>query len=97
VKAHKLVRLHDNGEISSLFIGNDQPIKRGIWLEAEWIKTKGFAFRPGWHCCLTPHAPHLSMDGRVWVEVEIENYELYSRPDSQGGAWLLAQDIKFSV
>ena len=53
----------------------------------------GFAFRKGWHCMLKPIAPHLSTKDRVWVEVEIENVELYKRPESQGGTWVLAQKM----
>ncbi len=39
-------------------------------------------------------APHLSERGRVWVEVEVDDYELYDRPESQGGTWVLAQKMK---
>ena len=42
---------------------------------------------------LKPIAPHLSTKDRVWVEVEIENVELYKRPESQGGTWVLAQKM----
>ena len=65
------------------------------WLDAEAHERKGFAFRPGWHCCLKPEAPHLSEKGRVWVKVEVEEYETYPRPESQGGSWVLAKRIKF--
>lgn len=63
------------------------------------IPTKGFAVRCGWHCCFTPYAPHLSMrlangEQRVWVECEIEDWDTYNRPESQGGSWILAQKMK---
>ena len=31
---------------------------------------------------------------RVWVECEVEDWESYDRPESQGGAWILAQKMK---
>ena len=31
---------------------------------------------------------------RVWVECEGEDYEEYSRPESQGGSWVLCQRLK---
>ena len=30
----------------------------------------------------------------MWVEVEVEDWESYNRPESQGGAWILAQRMK---
>ncbi len=42
-----------------------------------------------------PEAPHLSKKGRVWVKVEIKEVEEFIRPESQGGMWYLAQNIKF--
>lgn len=35
-----------------------------------------------------------SGEERVWVECEVENWESYDRPASQGGAWILAQRMK---
>lgn len=35
-----------------------------------------------------------SGEERVWVECEVENWESYDRPESQGGAWILAQRMK---
>ena len=43
---------------------------------------------------MSPHAPHLSMDRRVWIEVEIDDYEQLKRPEHQGGMWYLAQRMK---
>jgi hypothetical protein len=92
--AHKLIRKLKDGSLSPLFINKKSRIPIGVWLEAEGHLTKGFAYRKGWHCTLTPNAPHLSTKDRVWVEVEIEDTELYHRPASQGGTWVLAQKMK---
>ena len=94
IRAFKLLRLRRDGSLGPLFINRRQRIPQGVWLDAEPHRTKGFAFRPGWHCCRIPHAPHLSEKGRVWCEVEIEDYQLLERPESQGGAWYLAQRMR---
>ena len=99
MKAFKLVKLRADGSIGPLFINASLRIPIGEWLEAEDHPTKGFAHRPGWHCTLRPDAPHLVMNPkggprRVWIEVEIEDYELRRRPESQGGLWALAQRMK---
>ena len=92
--AYKLFRRRHNGSLGPLFINARQVIPLGVWLDAEAHRKKGFAFRPGWHCCRKMHAPHLSTKGRVWVRVEIEDFKKYPRPESQGGSWLLAQRLK---
>ncbi len=97
--AYKLVRKMADGSLSPLFINCKSRIPVGQWLQAEAHKTKGFAYRPGWHCTLRPEAPHLKENPkngarRVWVEVEIEDYEMYERPESQGGTWVLADKLK---
>ena len=92
MRAYKLIRKMKDGKLSHLFINKKSRTPVGIWLDAEAHPTKGFAFRKGWHCTLEPVAPHLSDKGRVWVEVE--NVELYDRPESQGGTWVLAQRMK---
>lgn len=91
---YKLIRKLKDGRLSPLFINKKSRLPIGIWLEAEEHPTKGFSFRKGWHCTLKPFAPHLSNKGRVWVEVEVSNFELHSRPESQGGLWVLAQKMK---
>ena len=83
-----------DGSLAPLFINKKSRIPIGEWLEAENHPTKGFSVRKGWHCTLTPVAPHLSEKGRVWVQVEVEDTELYNRPESQGGMWVLAQRMK---
>lgn len=92
--AYKLVRRRKNGTLAPLFINARMTIPIGEWLEAEDHPTKGFAHRPGWHCTLRPEAPHLSERGRVWVKVIIQKFKRYSRPESQGGTWVLAQRMK---
>ena len=92
--AYKLIRKLKNGELSPLFINKKSRIPMGTWLEAENVPTKGFAVRKGWHCTMEPIAPHLSKKDRVWVKVEVEDIEKYSRPESQGGTWVLAQRMK---
>jgi hypothetical protein len=48
----------------------------------------------GWHCTIKPYAPHLSMKGRTWYEVEIEDFVEHKRPKHQGGMWYLANKMK---
>lgn len=92
--AYKLFRRLKNGEITSLFINKKRRLPIGEWMEAEVFPTKGFALRPFWHCTSNPYAPHLSMKNRVWLEVEMEDYTEFQRPDNQGGLWFLASKIK---
>jgi hypothetical protein len=92
--AYKLIRMLKDGSLSPLFINKKSRIPIGVWMEAEEHPTKGFAIRKGWHCVLKQEAPHLSTKDRVWIEVEIEDTELYDRPESQGGTWVLAQKMK---
>lgn len=99
MKAYKLVRLLKDGSISPLFINKSQRLEEGVWYEAEFHPTKGFSPRGGWHCCYKPVAPHLNMtlktgEKRIWVEVEAEGVTGYDRPESQGGAWVLASCMK---
>lgn len=94
MKAFKLFRLMKDGSLAPLFINKRQRVPVGRWVDAEDHPTKGFARRPGWHCCLKPEAPHLSLKGRVWCEVEIENFRYFERPEAQGGKWVLANKMK---
>lgn len=91
MKAYKLIRKMKDGSLSPLFINKKSRIPIGTWMDAELNPTKGFAVRKGWHCTLKPEAPHLSDKGRVWVEVEVDDFEFFERPKSQGGTWVLAQ------
>lgn len=92
--AYKLVRLRKNGTLGPLFINRKLNIPVGEWLDAEPVPTKGFAFRPGWHCCSEPIAPHLSKEGRVWCRVHITGIKKHQRPESQGGLWFTAARMK---
>ncbi len=96
--AYKLMRQLKDGTVHPLFINKKEETRFGVVLPAECYPTKGFAVRQGWHCCFTPYAPHLKHDlsngeHRVWVEVLVRNYDTYNRPESQGGAWILAQEM----
>lgn len=99
MKAYKLLRVDKNGKLHPLFINRKVETPIGKWMEAECHPTKGFAVRKGWHCCFHPIAPHLKMqllngEKRVWAECEVEDWESYHRPESQGGSWILAQKMK---
>ncbi len=91
---YKLFTQHKNGSIGPLFINRKQRLEVGIKYLAEEHKTKGFAFRPGWHICSTQSAPHLSKKGRVWAKVEFSDYEEHIRPESQGGLWFTANYMR---
>lgn len=94
-RAYKLFRKRkSDGAVTSLFIDKSRPLRSGEWMKAEPHLTKGFAFRPGWHCALEPVAPHLGMKDREWWEVEVCNWKEYHRPASQGGVWLLSEWIR---
>lgn len=94
MKAYKLFKQRKNGAIGPLFINSSQVIPIGEWVEAEAHRTKGYAFRPGWHTTAEPKADHLTMRGRVWMEVEIEDYYECPRPKNQGGTWLIAKKMR---
>ena len=95
--AYKLMSLK-KGKLYPLFINRTQEVPMHQWLDAEDHPTKGFSHRVGWHCTHLPKAPHLKMNPkgrpeRVWCLVEIEDYEEFKRPDSQGGLWYLAEKM----
>ena len=99
MKAYKLLRIKKDGKLYPLFINKTVETLIDEWMEAECHPTTGFAVRKGWHCCFKPIAPHLKMqlssgEQRVWVECEVEDWESYDRPESQGGSWILAQRMK---
>lgn len=96
MKAYKLVRKLKDGNITSLFINKKEKLSFNKWIDAECFPTKGFTIRPFWHCTSQPIASHLSLNNRVWVEVEIEDYKEFKRPENQGGLWFLAKRIKIN-
>ena len=79
---YKLFEMNPEGKLFPLFIGKTKETELEKWLKAEYIPTKGFACRGGWHIGTIPSAPWLmSFDGtyksqrskywkRVWCEVE---------------------------
>ena len=94
MECYKLFRVRKDGSLGSLFINRKARLPKGKWMEAESHPTKGFALRPRWHATKYPVAPHLSMNGRMWFKVEIEEAKEFQRPDSQGGTWYLAKYLK---
>lgn len=92
--AYKLMRLRKDGSLGSLFINKKAVYPIGEWMASQSIPTKGFSVRDGWHCTFTKEAPHLSKKERVWAKVEVEDYTIYNRPKSQGGAWILSKRMK---
>ena len=92
--AYKLCRKRKDGTLGPLFINRKQVLPVGKWLEAEEHKTKGYAFRPGWHTLALPVAPHLKKSSeRVWVKVRIKDWKEFERPFNQGGKWFLAKKM----
>ena len=92
--AYKLFSIKKDGSIGPLFINRRLRLSVGKWYEAEDIPTKGYSHRPGWHCTLRPEAPHLSTKDRKWYKVEVEGVRYHRRPETQGGLWVLAQQLK---
>ena len=93
-KAYKLFRVLKSGEITPLFINKKFRLPIGEWLEAESHPTKGYVYRPYWHCTKQPHAPHLTEKGRAWYLIEMEEFTEFQKPEHQGGTWYLANRIK---
>ena len=96
---YKLFKQRKDGSLGPLFINARLRVPEGVWLDAEDHPTKGFAHRPGWHCCFKPEAPHLALNPkggqrRVWARCEAEGTRTYARPESQGGSWVLADRLK---
>jgi hypothetical protein len=90
---YKLFRLRKDGTLGPLFINRKQRLEVGICYPAESHRTKGYAFRPGWHICHEKNAPHLSKKGRVWAKVSFSDYQKHLRPECQGGLWYTAKLI----
>jgi hypothetical protein len=90
-KAWKLLKVRSDGSLGPLFINTKQRIEPDTWYKAEDHPTPGYKHRPGWHVAPEPNAPHLSLKGRVWCQVEIDEFTELKRPESQGGTWYLAK------
>lgn len=78
---YKLFEENSDGKLFPLFIGKNEETPMGEWIHAEFIPTKGFASRGGWHIGEMPDAPWLkAADGsyksrwktgrRVWCLIE---------------------------
>jgi hypothetical protein len=93
-EAFKLIRVRANGTLGPLFINKTQVLPLGVWMDAENHPTPGFAVRPGWHAAPQPYAPHLGTKGRRWFRVLLAGVEEHTRPECQGGKWLLARRMK---
>jgi hypothetical protein len=94
-RGYKLFRKRKDGTYGPLFINRRQRLVLGELYPAEEHPTKGFAFRPHWHVCSRPVAPHLRTGGnRVWCEVEFTHHETVVRPASQGGIWYLGSTLR---
>jgi hypothetical protein len=93
VIGYKLFRKRKDGTYGPLFINKRQVLRVGTQYPSESHFTKGYAFRPGWHICATPNAPHLKTEGRVWCRVEFNLAEELHRPESQGGLWYLGNTM----
>jgi hypothetical protein len=91
---YKLFRKRKDGSLGSLFLNRSKVISTGEWLRAEEVTSKKLSFRPGWHICQQPIAPHLKTDGRVWYKVMYDDYYELKRPEYQGGVWIIAKWIK---
>ncbi len=91
---YKLFKRRKDGSLGPLFINAKQRIEVGVNYPHEKHHKKGFAFRPGWHICSKPVAPHLSKKGRVWAKVAFSVMETIKRPKSQGGIWYLGSDME---
>ena len=94
MKAYKLFRVLKSGEITPLFINKTKRLPLNEWMKAEEHETKGFKFRPYWHCTSEPKAPHLSIKNRAWYEIEMKDFTEMKRPKNQGGLWFLSNNIK---
>ena len=92
--AYKLFRVLKDGNITPLFIDKTNRLPIGEWLQAESHPTKGYTYRPFWHCTNQPVAPHLSEKGRAWYMIEMIGFIEQKRPESQGGLWYLANKIR---
>ena len=94
ITVYKLFRKLKSGQLAPLFINKKLRVPIGEWMEAEDHPTKGYAHRPGWHCCIQPIAPHLSKKDRVWCLCEAQGVTKHKRPEHQGGHWVLAKRLR---
>jgi hypothetical protein len=93
---YKLFRKRKDGTYGPLFINRRLKLEPGDWHLAESHRTKGYAYRPGWHICESPlHAPHLKLKpDRVWCRVQFFDAVRIDRPESQGSTWWIADRMR---
>ena len=92
---YKLFRKRKDGSLGPLFINRRQRLVIGEVYTYEAHRTKGYAYRPGWHICSEMKAPHLRQGGdRVWAKVWFMPKDIISRPESQGGTWYLGSYLQ---
>lgn len=88
MKGYKLFESKD-GKLFPLFIGKNKETPMNVWIHAEFLPTKGFAARGGWHIGDIPDAPWLkdhtgnyksrfARGQRVWCEVEYNSNHDYN-------------------
>ena len=97
VVGFKLLRLRSDGTVGPLFVNRGLVIQPGEWYRAEAHHPTGkLKFRPGWHVCRAPVAPHLSSTKlrREWWRVAMRDVAIIPRPAHQGGDWYLAKHMK---
>lgn len=101
IYAYKLLRKRKDGSLGSLFVGRSFILKKNInYMASTNLPHKGLAYRPGFHCCSKPIAPHLKMtlsngEQRVWAYVELDGeIEKIKRPECQGGIWYVSSMMK---
>lgn len=93
--AYKLFTRRKDGSLGPLFIDRRLRVPLGRWMKARAVRTRGFAFRPGWHATSEPVAPHLKpMPNRVWCRVSIKGVVKHLRPKEQGGLWFIAKQLR---
>lgn len=95
MRGYKLMRRMSDG-YAPLFINRRHRYQLDTWYEAQDTgKKPGYAYRPFFHVCLRPWAPHIATKpDRSWVEVEYEDALPLTRPETQGGEWILARWIR---
>ena len=90
---YKLFRKRLDGTYGPLFINRKQRLLPGVLYEAESHPTFGYTYRPYWHICSKPEAPHLTNKNRIWCKVEFDLHLSYIRPMCQGGVWHLGNTM----
>ena len=99
MKGYKLFEMKKDGKLFPLFIGIDKANTINEWVHAEFLPTKNFASRGGWHIGADiPDAPWLkAYDGtdigfyksrfakgkRVWCEIEYNSNHDYNEEVSK--------------